>query len=63
MPLPIMTPTRSALAGSILRPLCAIAIVVAAIANWMKRPHFLTSFLSIHCSGSKAGTSPANRVE
>ena len=28
----------------------------------MKRPHFFTSFLSIHCRGSKPFTSPANRT-
>ena len=35
------------------------AIAVAASANWMKRPHFLRSFLSSQFSGSKPFTSPA----
>src|SRR5688572_15554210 len=63
MPLPMTTPTREELTSSIRSPLCSIAIVVAAIANWMKRAHFFTSFLSIQFNGSKPGTSPANRVE
>src|SRR6476620_700165 len=33
------------------------------MANWMKMSIFLTSFFSIHCSGSKAFTSAAKRVE
>ena len=63
IPLPMTTPTRVALAASMRRPLCSIAIAVAAIANWMNRAHFFTSFFSIHRSGSNSGTSPANRVE
>ena len=35
----------------------------AAIANWMKTSIFLTSFLSMNCSGSKSLTSPAMRAE
>ena len=35
----------------------------AAIANWMKRSTFLTSFFSIQARGSKPFTSQAKRVE
>ena len=63
MPLPMITPTRAAFSGPIASPLSPMAIDVHARANWMKRAHFFTSFLSSHCSGSKPFTSPANRVE
>ena len=43
--------------------LASMAIEVAARANWMKRPHFLTSLLSSQFSGSNCLTSPAKRAE
>src|SRR5579864_4065853 len=44
MPEPMWTPTRSSFSGVIFRPDICIASSAAAIAKWMKRPIFLTSF-------------------
>ena len=38
---------------------CCIASSAAAMAKWMKRPIFLTSFFSMNLSGSKFFTSAA----
>src|SRR5580700_1317981 len=59
IPEPMCTPTRSALSGVICRPEILNASSAAAIARWMKRPIFLTSFFSMKLSGSKFLTSAA----
>src|SRR5208282_2267291 len=59
MPEPICTPTRSAFSGVIFRPDILNASSAAAIARWMKRPIFLTSFFSMKFRGSKFLTSAA----
>ncbi len=63
MPLPMMTPTAARLGGSTVNAASFKARSEAAIANWMKRSTFLTSFFSIQWRGSKPFTSQANRVE
>ena len=60
-PLPTKTPTRSGCSAFISRPACRTANSVAAMAKWMNRAVFLTSFFSTKSRGSKAGTSPAIR--
>src|SRR5215208_7201816 len=57
------TPTRGAMSGVTFSPESSIANCDAAMANWMKMSIFLTSFFSTNCSGSKAFTSAAKRVE
>src|SRR6202451_761830 len=59
MPDPICTPTRSAFSGVICRADILNASSAAAMARWMKRPIFLTSFFSMKFSGSKFLTSAA----
>src|SRR5690606_15646674 len=59
MPEAMKTPTRSALAGVMVRPLSSIANCDAAIAYWMKTTIFLTSFFSMNCSGSEPRSPPA----
>src|SRR5580700_6956228 len=59
MPDPICTPTRSSFSGVIFSPDILNASSAAAIARWMKRPIFFTSFFSIKFSGSKFLTSAA----
>src|SRR3954471_4257959 len=59
MPDPMWTPTRSSFSGVIFRPDILRASSAAAIARWMKRPIFLTSFFSMYCKGSKFLTSAA----
>src|SRR6266851_3190440 len=61
IPDPIWTPTRGAFSGVIRRAHIFIASSAAAIARWMKRPIFLSSFLSMKLSGSKFLTSAAIR--
>src|SRR5215470_9472238 len=61
IPEPMCTPTRSAFSGVISRPDIFSASSLAAIAKWMKRAIFLTSFFSMNCSGSKFLTSAAIR--
>src|SRR5438876_10632889 len=63
MPDAISTPTRVSLAGVMASAESAMAPSAAAMANWMKMSIFLTSFLSMNCSGSNSFTSPAIRVE
>src|SRR5580658_4494365 len=59
MPEPMCTPTRSSFSGVILRADILNASSAAAMARWMKRPIFLTSFFSMKFSGSKFLTSAA----
>src|ERR1700687_6127490 len=59
MPEPICTPTFSAFSGVTLSCDIFIASSAAAIAKWMKRPIFFTSFFSMNWKGSKLRTSPA----
>src|SRR5271165_590885 len=59
MPDPMCTPTRSAFSGVICRADILNASSAAAMARWMKRPIFLTSFFSMKFSGSKFLTSAA----
>src|SRR5260370_23966764 len=59
MPEPIWTPTRSLFSGVILRPDMCMASSEAAIARWMKRPIFFSSFFSMNFKGSKFLTSAA----
>src|SRR6202171_4475835 len=59
MPEPIWTPTRSLFSGVILRPDIFMASSEAAIARWMKRPIFFSSFFSMNFKGSKFLTSAA----
>ena len=59
MPEPMCTPTRSSFSGVIFRPDIFIASSAAAMARWMKRPIFFTSFFSMKFSGSKFLTSAA----
>ena len=63
IPLPMKTPVRPASAGSTAKAASFMARSAAAIANWMKRSTFLTSFFSIQRRGSNPFTSQANRVE
>src|SRR5215218_4675693 len=63
MPDAMNTPTRGAMSGVTFSPESSIANCDAAMANWMKMSIFLTSFFSTNCSGSKAFTSAAKRVE
>src|SRR5215472_7660151 len=58
-PEPICTPTRVAFSGVTSRPDIFTASSVAAIARWMKRAIFFTSFFSMKFSGSKFLTSAA----
>jgi hypothetical protein len=62
MPDPIYTPTFGALSAVICSFESSIANCDAAIAYWMKRSIFLTSFFSMNCSGSKPFTSAAMRA-
>src|SRR5690242_15306492 len=59
IPDPICTPTISAFSGVICRPDIFIASSDAAMAKWMKRAIFFTSFFSMKFSGSKFLTSAA----
>src|ERR1700688_4705871 len=59
MPEPMCTPTRSSFSGVIFRADILNASSAAAIARWMKRPIFFTSFFSMKFSGSKFLTSAA----
>src|SRR5580704_4549693 len=59
MPEPMCTPTRSSFSGVIFRPDILNASSAAAIARWIKRPIFFTSFFSMKFSGSKFLTSAA----
>src|SRR6202050_4095735 len=59
MPDPICTPTRSSFSGVICRPDILKDSSAAAMARWMKRPIFFTSFFSMKFSGSKFLTSAA----
>src|ERR1035437_4121273 len=59
MPDPICTPTFSAISGVIWSCDIFIASSEAAIAKWMKRPIFFTSFFSMKWKGSKLRTSAA----
>src|SRR5208282_6548026 len=59
MPEPMCTPTRSSFSGVICRADILNASSAAAIARWMKRPIFLTSFFSMKLRGSKFLTSAA----
>ncbi len=57
------TPTRVAISSVTDSDASSMANCDAAMANWMKTSIFLTSFLSMNCSGSKFLTSPAMRAE
>src|SRR6266851_2000817 len=59
MPEPIWTPTRSSFSEVILRPDICMASSEAAIARWIKRPIFFSSFFSMNFKGSKFLTSAA----
>src|SRR5208282_977820 len=59
MPEPICTPTLSAFSGVTWSPDIFIASSEAAMAKWMKRPIFFTSFFSMKLKGSKSRTSAA----
>src|SRR5208337_796515 len=59
MPEPICTPTFSAFSGVTWSRDIFIASSEAAIAKWMKRPIFFTSFFSMKSKGSKLRTSAA----
>src|ERR1700685_653645 len=59
MPEPICTPKRSAFSGVICRADILNASSAAAMARWMKRPIFFTSFFSMKLRGSKLFTSAA----
>src|ERR1022692_2640227 len=59
MPEPMCTPTRSSFSGVIFRTDILNASSAAAMARWMKRPIFLTSFFSMKLRGSKFLTSAA----
>src|SRR5580704_5835415 len=59
IPDPMCTPTRSAFSGVICKADILNASSAAAMARWMKRPIFLTSFFSMKLSGSKFLTSAA----
>src|ERR1700728_65077 len=59
MPEPMCTPTRSSFSGVIFRVDILNASSAAAMARWMKRPIFFTSFFSMKLRGSKFLTSAA----
>ena len=59
MPDPMKTPTSGPFSGVIVSFESSIANCAAAMAYWMKRSIFLTSFFSIQSSGSKPLTSAA----
>src|SRR5208282_1496419 len=59
MPEPMCTPTFSAISGVIWSCDIFSASSAAAIAKWMKRPIFFTSFFSMKLRGSKLRTSAA----
>src|SRR5579863_3059729 len=59
MPEPMCTPTRSSFSGVIFKPDILKASSAAAMARWMKRPIFFTSFFSMKLRGSKFLTSAA----
>src|SRR6478609_2011458 len=58
-PEPICTPTRCSFSGVTFSPDMVMASSAAAMARWMKRPIFLTSFFSMKFKGSKPFTSAA----
>src|SRR5258708_24037147 len=60
-PEPIWTPIRSSFSGVIFSSDSFIASAAAAIARWMKRAIFLTSFFSMKFRGSNPLTSAAIR--
>ena len=59
IPEPMNAPTSSAFSSVICSFESSMANCAAAMANWMKRSIFLTSFFSIQLSGSKPWTSAA----
>jgi hypothetical protein len=62
MPLPMKTPVRAASLPCTVKEASSRAKSAAAMASWMKRSTFLSSFFSRKRSGSKPFTSQANRV-
>src|SRR5258708_2814717 len=60
-PEPICTPTRSSFSGVIFNSDIFIASAAAAMARWMKRAIFFTSFFSMKFRGSNPLTSAAIR--